>query len=94
MIRLKFIHSSLNIYLENIAAYNRDHDVNVVDEEKGLVDDGVGDVGEVVRQVEHHGQGVARGVVELLQQVHQNGTSLRLGAEERRVQVFFCKKNC
>lgn len=76
MIRVKFIHSSCKIYLENVAAYNRDHDVNVVDEEKGLVNDSVGDVGEVVCQVEHHGKGVARGVIELLQQVHQDGASL------------------
>ena len=48
----------------------------MVDKEEGLVYDGVGNVGEVVGQVEHHGERVARGVVELLQQVHQDGTSL------------------
>ena len=69
-------------YLENIASYHRDHDVDVMDEEEGLIDNSVGDVGQVVRQVEHHGQRVAGGVVELLQEVHQDGTPLRLGAGE------------
>ena len=54
----------------------------MVDKEEGLVYDGVGNVGEVVRQVEHHGQRVAGGVVKLLQEVHQDGTTLRLGAGE------------
>ena len=54
----------------------------MVDEEEGLIDHSVGDVGQVVRQVEHHRQRVAGGVVELLQEVHQDGTPLRLGAEE------------
>ena len=69
-------------YLENIASYHRDHDVDVMDEEEGLIDNSVGDVGQVVCQVEHHGQRVAGGVVELLQKVHQDGTALRLGAGE------------
>ena len=69
-------------YLENIASYHRNHDVDVVDEEEGLIDNSVGDVGQVVRQVEHHRQRVAGGVVELLQEVHQDGTPLRLGAGE------------
>ena len=69
-------------YLENIASYHRNHDVDVVDEEEGLIDHSVGDVGQVVCQVEHHGQRVAGGVVELLQEVHQDGTPLRLGAGE------------
>ena len=69
-------------YLENIASYHRNHDVDVVDEEEGLIDNSVGDVGQVVRQVEHHGQRVAGGVVELLQEVHQDGTPLRLSAGE------------
>ena len=69
-------------YLENIASYHRNHDVDVVDEEEGLIDNSVGDVGQVVCQVEHHGQRVAGGVVELLQKVHQDGTPLRLGAGE------------
>ena len=54
----------------------------MVDEEEGLIDNSVGDVGQVVCQVEHHGQRVAGGVVELLQEVHQDGTPLRLGAGE------------
>ena len=49
----------VKVHLENVATYHGDHNVNVVDEEEGLVDDGVGDVGKVVGQVEHHGQGVA-----------------------------------
>ena len=49
----------LEIYLENVAAYHGDHNVNVVNKEEGLVNDGVGNVGKVVGQVEHHGQGVA-----------------------------------
>ena len=32
----------------------RDHEVNVMDEVEGLVDDGVGDVGQVIGQVKHH----------------------------------------
>ena len=53
-----------------------------MDEEEGLIDNSVGDVGQVVCQVEHHGQRVAGGVVKLLQKVHQDGTTLRLGAGE------------
>ena len=81
-------------YLENIASYHRNHDVDVVDEEEGLIDNSVGDVGQVVCQVEHHGQRVAGGVVELLQEVHQDGTPLRLGAgeEENKIDLSFLAK--
>ena len=41
-------------HLENVAADDRYHDVNVVDEEKGFIDDCVGDVSQVVGKVEHH----------------------------------------
>ena len=40
--------------LKDAGTDERDHEVNVMDEVEGLVDDGVGDVGQVIGQVKHH----------------------------------------
>ena len=44
-----------------------------------LVNDGVGDLVQVVRQVQQHRHGSAGRVVKLLPQVHQDGATLKLG---------------
>ena len=62
------------------------HDVDVVDEEEWLVHHSVGDVCEVIRQVEHGGEVVVGGLVKLLEQHHENCPSLGLVCSETGVQ--------
>ena len=52
--------------LQEVGAGDGDHNVNLVYHKERFVDHGVGNVGKVVCQVEHHWERVSRGVVELL----------------------------
>ena len=56
--------------------------------------DGVGYVCEVVGQVEHGGQLRVQGVVELLQEVQQDGAPLGLCRPEHNIHVMKLVKSC